>query len=427
LSRITRLPIVRANRIVIVNHTAQLGGGETALLRLLDAVDTERFALRAVLFDEGELMQRLEERGIPVEVVRLGRLNTVTRRQAASPLTLLRNGAQAMSFAPRLASAIKRHQPDLLVANTLKSASMLSLTSPLLATPWVWHLHDRLASDYLPRRTAALLRSVGAVMPRHVIVNSQATLQTLGRRGRARASVAYPGLGAAAFASEGVRPDSDVIGIVGRVSATKGQLEFVQAASSLLETHPTARFRIIGAALFQDGEYEKRVRDAVSDADLSHRLELAGWIADPGAAIRRLRLLVHASPVPEPFGQVVIEAMAAGVPVIATDAGGVPEILDPENSTERIGDGVRCTALGILVRPGDPQALATAMAWALDNPVKLAAMAGAAQRSARDRFSVEETAKIVESVWSGAARLSRASKRARQYTNLDASRPKAEG
>lgn len=376
------------------------------MLRLLDAVDTGRFELRAVLFEEGELLERLVERRIPVDVVRLGRLNSVTRHQAASPLALLGNAAEAVRFVPRLASAFKRRRPDLLVANTLKAASMLGLASPLLATPWVWHLHDRLAADYLPRGAAALLRGMGAVMPRHVIVNSQATLQTLGRIGRTRASVAYPGLDAAAFAGKGSGPHGETIGIVGRVSETKGQLEFVQAASLLLETHPDARFRIIGAALFQDGGYEERVREAVSAAALSSHLELAGWTADPGAAIRRLRLLVHASPVPEPFGQVVIEAMAAGVPVIATDAGGIPEILAPEGVAERIGEGVRRTALGILVRPGDPRALATAMAWALDNPVKLAVMADAAHLSALDRFSVEGTMKIVESVWDGAARSS---------------------
>ncbi|NTV38992.1 MAG: glycosyltransferase family 4 protein [Demequinaceae bacterium] len=418
---------MRASSVVIVSHTAQLGGGETALLRLLDAVDTGRFELRAVLFEQGELGERLERRGIPFEVVRLGELNTVTRHQAASPLAALSNGSRAMRFVPSLASAIKRHHPDLLVANTLKSASMLSLASPLLATPWVWHLHDRLAPDYLPRGAVAALRGMGAVMPRHVIVNSQATLQTLGRMGRARASVAYPGLDAAAFAIDGPRADSGAIGIVGRISETKGQLEFVQAASTVLTTHPDAQFRIIGAALFQDGGYEERIREAVSAAALSRRLEFAGWATDPGAAIRRLRLLVHASPVPEPFGQVVIEAMAAGVPVIATDAGGIPEILDPDGWTERIGDGVRRSSLGILARPGDPLALAAAISWALDNPASTALMADAARLSALERFSVEGTARVVESVWGRASKRSSAAAQLRRGSGPNASQRRIEG
>ncbi len=96
--------------------------------------------------------------------------------------------------------------------------------------------------------------------------------------------------------------------------------------------------------------------------------------------------------------------MAAGVPVIASDAGGVPEIIDPEGRAEQVGPGVRRSELGMLVTPGDSRALAAAMSWALDHPEACAAMALAAQKSAADRFSIDLTASVVAAVWEGAAR-----------------------
>ncbi len=256
---------MRACRVVVVSHTAQLGGAETALLRLLDAVDRQRFDVRVVLFDDGELRGRLTHLGFPVEVISLGRLATVTRRQTSSASTVLQGAVGTLRFIPTLARALRTQRPELLVANSLKAATVLSLAAPLVGAPWVWHLHDRLAVDYLPRSAASLLRAVGSTGPRSVITNSHATLQTLGRRGRSNAVVAYPGLEAAAFDRTNIDSATDAIGMVGRISETKGQLLFIQAASELLATRPAARFRIVGAALFQDRDYEKGLRDASAD------------------------------------------------------------------------------------------------------------------------------------------------------------------
>lgn len=394
---------MRASRVVVVSHTAQLGGAETAMLRLLDALDRECFDVRVVLFDDGELRERLAARDIPVEIVALGRTSTITRLQTASPLTALRGVAGAIAFSPRLARALRRHRPHLVVANSLKSAAVLSIAAPLLRSPWVWHLHDRLSGDYLPKAAGLLLRVIAAAGPRRVVANSQATRLTLGRRGRARTTVAYPGLDAPAF-SEREAHAADAIGMVGRISETKGQLLFVQAASRLLRTHPDARFRIVGAALFQDGDYEKRVRAAVDSDGLGDRVDFTGWVGEPTEAFAGLRLLVHASPVPEPFGQVVVEGMAAGIPVIATRAGGVPEVVDPEGRAAQLADGVWRAAFGLLVRPGDPGALSRAMEWALDHREECDVTAAAARASVAERFTIDATAAIVDSVWTRAAR-----------------------
>lgn len=384
-----------------MSHTAQLGGGEIALLRLLEGIDANAFEVRVMVFEDGPLVARLCQLGITTEVVSLGRLNDMTRT-ALTATSSLQTAAGVLVFAPRLITALRRHRPDLLVANTMKAALFLGLVTPLVGRRWIWHLHDRLASDYLPKRTARALRALARYSARHVVVNSIATRTTLGRISPSHVSVAYPGLQHSAFTGRATRSRERVIGMVGRVSATKGQLQFVEAAGAVLDRHPDVRFRIVGHALFQDGDYEAAVSALVDSSGLASRVELAGWSDDPTAEMECLQIFVHASPVPEPFGQVVIEAMARGVPVIATAAGGILEILDPDQEATEICDGVSRSKLGILVRPGDSPALARAILWALDHPDELPAMADRALASARERFTLDDARSTVQGAWRSA-------------------------
>ena len=77
-------------------------------------------------------------------------------------------------------------------------------------------------------------------------------------------------------------------------------------------------------------EYASLVEREVTRLGLNRQVTLEGFVGRPDrGSLDELSVLVHASPVPEPFGQVVVEGMARGVPVVATRAGGIPEILEP--------------------------------------------------------------------------------------------------
>ena len=137
-----------------------------------------------------------------------------------------------------------------------------------------------------------------------------------------------------------------------------------------------------------------------AELGIQDRVIFTGWIADTTKEVDRLTAVVHASPVPEPFGQVVVEAMARGVPVIATRAGGVTEILDPDGTTEvPIPGAALRTPLGQLVGPGDPAGLAAAMRWVLAEPCQAEKVAEAAFESARQRFDITRTAESVIAAW----------------------------
>src|SRR5690606_27443861 len=126
--------------------------------------------------------------------------------------------------------------------------------------------------------------------------------------------------------------------------------------------------------------------------DRAARLGVGGAVSwrpftpDPSALLDDVTALVHASPIAEPFGQVVLEAAIRGVPVIATRAGGVLEILGASEGGE----------LGLLVPPGDPVSLAKAMVRILEHPTEARDRARRAYSSAVARFDVVTTARQME-------------------------------
>jgi glycosyltransferase involved in cell wall biosynthesis len=138
------------------------------------------------------------------------------------------------------------------------------------------------------------------------------------------------------------------IGLIGRITPWKGQHIFLQAAALLHPLYPAAKFEIIGAALFSESEYEAHLHELCRTLHLIDTVEFVGFVEDARARMAQLDIVVHASTIGEPFGQVIIEAMAEEKPVVATNGGGVPEIVE---------DGIN----GLLVPMNDASRMAQAL------------------------------------------------------------------
>ncbi|SDB79854.1 Glycosyltransferase involved in cell wall bisynthesis [Raineyella antarctica] len=384
-----------ALRITVLDHTAVLGGAELALVRLLDHLDPG-LQTRTVLFSDGPLAAKLAEAGHPVEVLALdpALANTDRHEAGRSRLTALANAMRVLPFTVRLGLRLRRLAPDVIYTTSLK-ADLLGVPAAWIAgVPLVWHVHDRISPDYLPGPMVRLLQLLARRVVRRVVVNSEGTAATLPG---IHPAIAYPGYDPAQVGpspAERTIPTPPVVGILGRISPTKGQLEFVRAAERVLARHPEARFRIIGAPLFGEQEYADRVQAVAQELGIADRVEFTGFVADPAAALDGLTVCVHASGQPEPFGQVIVEAMIRGVPVVATQGGGVTEIVRPDPAAE---------PLGWLVPPYDVAALAAAIDEVLEDPAEAEHRATAAWHSAQERFSVHDTAAVVASVLREAA------------------------
>jgi glycosyltransferase involved in cell wall biosynthesis len=389
-------------RVLYVDHTASLGGGEIALLGLVRHLDRTRFTPVVVLFSDGPLRQQLIDVGAEVYLVPLSPEVINTRKDSLGGKSLLKLKAVWTSgrFAVKLRKLIHEWRIDLVHTNSLKADIIGGVAARLARKPLLWHVRDRIQDDYLPPLVARVFRRLAKWLPDCVIANSAATLQTLALTTNEMTAAIHSGVDFGSRVSvvvhdgtlerstrHAANPDhAPVLGLVGRISPWKGQHIFIRAASQVRQRFPRARFQIIGAALFDEAEYEKFIRDQVTSMAMQDVIEFTGWRDDIPEVISKLDVLVHASVVGEPFGQVVIEGMAASKPVIATNGGGVPEI-------------VRDGETGFLVPMGDADAMADAMARLLENPEMAAQMGEKGRQRVRDHFTIQSTARKVERLY----------------------------
>ena len=333
------------------------------------------------------------------------------------PGSLLRVGqaSACIGYAFRLARLARRLGADLIHTNSLKADLYGGLAGRLAGIPVLWHVRDSIDGRYLPPRVAAAFRGLSRVVPRAVVTNSESTLRTLRPSRRQLAATVYSGIAARDHAPSAMpggddirgqvihdgcapelfaapapgtprTPGTAVVALVGRIAEWKGQHVFIQAAALVRGRFPQARFQIIGSPLFGEHDYERSLHRMVRDLALEDRVSFLGFREDVPALLAGVDLVVHASTLGEPFGQVVIEGMAAGKPVIATDGGALPEIVIPGET-------------GLLVPMGDAPALAEAVASLLSDPARAAAMGAAGRRRVLERFTIAHTVRKMEGIY----------------------------
>jgi glycosyltransferase involved in cell wall biosynthesis len=173
------------------------------------------------------------------------------------------------------------------------------------------------------------------------------------------------------------------LGMVARMERDKDHLGLLQALPRIAARHPGTRLILAG-----DGSLRPRVEKAISALGLGDRVELRGSLARPADAYADIDLYVQPSTVPEGVSNSIIEAMASGLPVVATAAGGNREV---------VVDG----ETGLLVPCHDPDALAAAVIALLDDPEKAALFGRRSAARARAQFSrevmIDATVSIYES------------------------------
>jgi glycosyltransferase involved in cell wall biosynthesis len=378
----------RRLRVAYVGHVGQLSGGEIALMRLIAAL--EEVDPHVILAEEGPLVERLQSAGVSVEVLPLRERTRDLRKGRVGlgtlPLTALWD---SVVYVPRLALRLRRVGAEIVHTNTLKAGIYGSLAAHLARVPAVWHVRDRIAPDYLERPAVLLLRGLIATLPNGVVTNSEATRSTLWSAPEStrvvhsivRDPIASP-------PTHTARPHGGpfVVGMVGRIAPWKGQHVMLRAFAAAFRASDEVVV-IVGEPMFGEAEerYAVELRELARTLGIADRVAFRGFREDVWAELGQMDLFVHASITPEPFGQVIVEAMLAGVPVIAAASGGPTEVLT---------DGTD----GVLYPPGDVEALARAMRR-LRADAPLRARLGANARRRAEQFSPEAAAATVMSLY----------------------------
>lgn len=358
--------------VLVVAPSAVSGGAERALAGLVERLPGHGYAPHVALFEHGPLEGWLTEAGCPFELVPFGRLR--------HPQDVVRS-LRALRHQARRTGAV------LVLNNTNVGQIYGGMAAASLRLPAVWWQQTIPARRYGgPLMTRPLLDQVAARLPAALVVASSdeaadAQRALTPRRRvemvplgidleRVRSRIGY---GARLRQREGLG-GGPVIGMAGWIWPWKGQDVFLRAAAALADRWPTARFPLIGGT--GDETFRTRLIDLVEELGLTDRVVFAGDRSDVYDWFDAMDVAVHAS-WGEAFGLVLVEAMALGTPVVATDAGGPAEIIE---------DGVS----GLLVPPGDHHAMADAITRALDPP--MAAGLGTAASVRADRYSADAMA-----------------------------------
>ena len=375
-------------RVLFFDHTAELGGGEIALADLIRHLDRARVEPIVVLGSKGPLEERI--RGFaPVHVMPIDSAVVGARKDALGLAMLFQLAAAraAIRYVFRLRRLLNEQDIEVLHTNSLKAFVLGGIAGRLQGVKVIWHVRDRIADDYLPPRVVWVMRHLAKILPHFVIANSGATLETVQLKDKPPAMVIGSGVDLSKFSPSGSSEASSderntarpkIAGLVGRICPWKGQHIFIEAAALVHARWPNVRFQIIGAALFREHDYELELRRTVEQQRLERVVEFTGFQSDVARAISGLDILVHASTVGEPFGQVIVQGMACELPVIATNGGGVPEIVQ---------DGVT----GLLVPMGDAPAMADAICRLLEDTSSARNMGVQGRKRAVEHFTIERS------------------------------------
>lgn len=318
-------------RILHVDHSPLQGGAERSVLELARAQISMGHQVRVAVGRAGTFSGALSAAGVDwrdlewseryVNATRVGRSSDLA---AALP--------DAALAAASLRRLVTRWDPDVVQAHTRKAQLVASVALTGVRTSLVWHLRDDMP-DRPPLRASigvAMRRAHHAVALSEWLAHSYASRGALPRSGRI--GIVPSGVDASRLATlptpwlDGRR--APVVGFVGQIAAWKAPHLLVDAAEQLAGVGAT--FRIIGDVWFPAAEqgYGRWLRKRV---DASPSREVVEWLpatARPEEAFDAIDILVHTSVKPEPFGRVLVEAMAARRPIVALLRGSALELLD---------------------------------------------------------------------------------------------------
>ena len=383
-----------------------MGGAERVLLDLLTLLRRARpdWPVRLVIGNDGPLAADASRLGVetlalpfPRDFAQLGDAGLATPRAWSHFARHAVNGSLAtVRYRQDLRRVIASFAPDIVHSNGIKMHVLGALAKPTNGA-LVWHFHDYPSVRPLTRRLVrALKRRCDAVVAVSESVSTDVRA-TVGESTDVR--TIWNSVDLDRFAPVGPRLDLDAlsslpptpsstprIGLVATFARWKGHFVFLDMLQLLATTHDFRAY-IVGGPLYETHDSQlsmAELRAAVSERGLSDRVGLTGFVKDTPAALRSLDVVVHASTLPEPFGLVIAEAMAAARAVVISDAGGVAEIVADERT-------------GLLYPCGSAEHMATRVRRFLDNPALRADMGRAAHLAAVDQFNpTRVTAQILD-------------------------------
>jgi len=393
-------------KVLFVDLSPSWGGSLVSLLRLLDHLDRQAFQPILLMAAHNRAAAGFRERGIPVYTVPTFRAETarntaMIRQVKALPvgqqlrtgrfaaLWNLARGARSfvlrtLPLTWRLWRAIREIRPDLVHINDAVFVNRPAIAAAWLArVPALCHVRSLGPLSGWDRRWARTVR--GFVFISHWVAQDQAAQGMPVGRGR----VIYDGIDLgryttvptkeAARAALGLPQGRRIALALGRLVPWKGQDLFLRAMRHVADAMPDALGLVVGAAETYSLDFEPALHALAEELRLGDAVRFMGHVADPLLPLAAADVLAHTSTTPEPFGLVMLEAMAAGRPVVTpAEGGGLEIVVDGET--------------GLHVAPRDEQALAQALLALLRDAPRAERMGQAGRERVSNVFTVRQFA-----------------------------------
>jgi glycosyltransferase involved in cell wall biosynthesis len=349
--------------ILYVHPSNELYGADRSLLRLVQNLDRAEFSpVVAIANDvpyEGLLTAQLTDLDVPYVQLKLG----VLRRRYLSLVGLMVFAYQTVTAAWHLARYCRRHDVALIHTNSLAVLSG-GLAAWLTRTPHVWHVREIITSGWL---NWFLTLALNLFATRVVVVSGPVQRHLVAAQPRlaSKTMVIHNGIDVARFMDDDtavaqalrdewqIPPGALIVGMVGRISAWKGQEFLLQATCPILRQRDDVILVFVGGDVPGETTHQDALTQMIKTYGMTDKVRLVGFQSNIPPILAAFDVFVLPSTRPDPFPTVVLEAMAAGKPVIATAHGGSLEQVQ-HNET------------GLLVSPVDTTEMTQALAQLLN-------------------------------------------------------------
>jgi glycosyltransferase involved in cell wall biosynthesis len=354
-------------KILYVNGTSNIGGAEVSLLSLLKGINKDYFCPIAAVPQNGLLAEKLKCIGIEAEVIRITEFSR-------------RKFLQFLVNTFRLAFFIRKKNIKLVHSNSIYAAEQSFLAAKLAGVPCVCHVRD-----LAPILGAGKIRSFAFRNIERLIAISDAVkgdlVNKLGIPDKKVTRIYNgvdtdefsPDISDSKFRNEFRLGSKKLVGLIGRFSPEKGQEFFLKAAAEIVKENNEVIFVFVGDAKLGSEKFKEEMIDLSRRLNLKDNTLFVGFRDDLPNILPVLDMLVVPSRA-EPFGRVIIEAFACGVPVIAANSGATPEIISNDS--------------GILIEPNNIGQLKQSVIELLKNPLRAKQMGQEGRKIVLEKFNI---------------------------------------
>jgi glycosyltransferase involved in cell wall biosynthesis len=371
------------------------GGGSTiSLYELVKGLDSIQYEPIILFLQKNQYIKKFKEVGIKTITLNRSKSEEKRRKRKHSFIgRVYQSIVIDMLLALHIVYIIKKEKIDLIHHNTGLNKPIL-IAANITGTPQVCHFRMFSNLSYRSKKLARFISSF--VYISNVIEKHYTNLGLPSNKGH----VIYNPFDKEIFQQVstneitnlriefGLKKSDYLISNIGRLDSWKGQDYFLKAFAEILKKHPNTKALIVGdLRATQEGQlYYDRLKNITKELNISNDVIFTGHRFDIPNIMVASDIIVHSASKPEPFGRVIVEAMLAGTPIIATKAGGVPEIIEDQIT-------------GVLIPLHDVESMVDAIQKVMEDHKISNKMAKIAKKYAKDKFSVQQHVCAIENIY----------------------------